>query len=246
VAFPTVTTVLDTFDRIDNTVLGASWTTYITSFTGTRDGRIISNASTGDNNTTLQQNYWNGATYGPDAEVFVTLTTLPATDADSVDLYIRLTTIGSGTTDGYSMRWTKNVGDDTVEIRRIDNGTAGVIAGPIACLLSAGDKIGFSAVGSDITAWRTTAGVWGSALTVSDATYNAAGHMGHGVIGFSVRIDDFAGGTTVGATAFTTSPVGVLVPSGLETKKVTQTPLGALVPVGANVHKTSKTFINDL
>jgi hypothetical protein len=64
--------------------------------------------------------------------------------------------------------------------------------------MSAGDGIGFYGHGTTLDAYyKPVAGAWGSSplFSVSDSAYSAAGNIGLGMAGVTVRGDDFGGGT---------------------------------------------------
>lgn len=192
VTFPT-TDVLDNFNRANAGSLGANWTQYITAFTGTRDGQIVSNQATGDLGTTSQV-WWNPSTFDADQEAYFTIATLPS-DTELVDIWLRLASIGSGTTDGYTFRVTFASGADTFDIRRLDNAT-GTSLDTATVTVSAGDSIGATAIGDELTFWhKPAAGEWTEILSATDATYSAGGHIGISLANQTVRIDDFGGGT---------------------------------------------------
>jgi RHS repeat-associated protein len=61
---------------------------------------------------------------------------------------------------------------------------------------SAGDKLGFRAVGSTLTAYHYTGGAWSSVASRTDSTY-ASGYIGLESYSTSWTLDDFGGGAAV-------------------------------------------------
>lgn len=119
----------------------------------------------------------------------------------TVDLYARLGSIGSGTTNGYRLQvtYTSAVSLNTWEIDKITNGTATIIGSTVTQAVSAGDKVGFSLTGSSLKAYyQPTGGSWRLLFTQTDATYSSAGYLGVGITGTQIKLDDFSGGPLAG------------------------------------------------
>jgi hypothetical protein len=157
-----------------------------------------------------QGGYWNAATFGPDCEVFVTVTTVPAADAGGVWLYARLTTIGSGTTDGYAVGVERAGGSfNQWGLYRIDNAGATILGSAITQAVANGDGVGLEVVGSTLTAYhKPSAGEWTSLGTRTDSTYTGAGNFGmeHLATPPDIFVDNFAGGTVAAADAVLVVP----------------------------------------
>ena len=132
----------------------------------------------------------NAAQYGPDAEVWARIATLPGT-SNHVRLYVRLQQPGSSAYDGYMLRTNQLAGTDQVLLERIDNGAI-VNRLTINQELAAGDTLLLRAKGSTHRglAQRRLAPGRGSASS-TDSTYAGAGYAGIGLRGTTGRLDDF-------------------------------------------------------
>jgi hypothetical protein len=213
--------VIDNFDRAnEGPPPSASWTR----------GVLQLGASTGiqvDTNrirrgsvvaTYRQGGYWNAATFGPDCEVFCTLPIIPTADSGGVWLFARLTTIGSGTTDGYALGVERISGAfNDWRIYRIDNGAATLLGGTMYQTVSAGDSVGLEVIGTQLTAYyKAAGGSWMALGTQTDSTYATAGNLGVEILLTAERVDDFSGGTVVGGTFDFAAPSKLVVPMGLQ------------------------------
>lgn len=219
-SFPT-TAVLDSFTAADGThPPDANWTTPLTG-----DGGAVltvqQGAVTAGGASERDGGYWNPSAFGPDCEVFCTVSTLPAS-GETIRIYLRLT---PGSQTGYRLVYTHGA-PGSVVIQRFTGGSAttlATIAGGVT--LAAGEKIGLSAVGTVLTAYRYTGGAWttlGSYDTAGDATkYTAAGNIGLVVQNLTVRVDSFGGGTYASAP-----PTNTAAPSVSGTAQVGNTLTG--------------------
>jgi len=191
-AFPT-TPVLDTFDRADASTLGANWSgNLIKQYAGsTPDSAILSNQATGlvSNAPAL---HYTSTTYGPDCEVYISVPTLPPGDVSA--LYLRIAQPGTTTADGYELRADAIASEWT--IYSVTNGVETPIGSAVSHAFAAGDKMGFSAVGSTLTGYRFTGGTWNQIIQRTDSTYLSAGLIGtYYSSGTVYKLDDFGGGT---------------------------------------------------
>ena len=188
-AFPT-TRVLDDFARADGPV-GGQWTD---SPDGTAyGGMTIVGGVARPVGGTFSYDYWNPDVFGPDCEVFVT----EPVQGANIDVLLRLTSIGSGSVDGYALR--RSAGN-TFNIHRIDNDVYTQLGASITETHSDGDSFGIEAKGTRLTAYhRDGAGAWAAMASGSrtDGTYTAAGNLGTYIQNGAGRIDDFGGGTRV-------------------------------------------------
>jgi len=207
-AFPT-TSVLTSFTGTDEDPLseGGNWTGPIR--TGKNPLRRVSNtvaAKTAGNNTNHM--YWTTPTFGPDTEVFLTISTLPGNGSDFA-LWARVASPASGSMAGYVLDYVGVTGaaNDTWDIYKFTS-DAGALLGSLGTQeVSAGDKIGFEVVGSGATVtcrgWYYNGSSWaqvGSDQTDSTGTrITAAGFIGIEASPLSSpgRADDFGGGTVV-------------------------------------------------
>jgi hypothetical protein len=197
-AFPT-TGILDSFNRTDESPLSDSgkWSLGPDDF-GSNRFRVFSNAmrhATGENPANA---YRNDQDYGPNSEVYVTLTVIPNT---AVIWYARLANIGAGTTDGYACYFDFSAANDGALLCRVDNdslvGLGATIVPPAP--YAAGDKLGLEVIGSTLAAYVYQSGAWSQLGTRTDSTYTAAGKIGIRVSdsGTNATLDDFGGGTVV-------------------------------------------------
>lgn len=198
-AFPT-TGVIDVFTRADAASLGANYTANPFN-NGATSLEISSNAAVGQNATfSFDLNWYNVATFGPDVEVFVTLSTL-GDAASEVYLIARVQSpsASSSTGDGYWCELTG--GGTTLTYKSITNGSASTLgSSETPGAFSPGDSFGFSVVGTTLQAYRKTSGVWSTYGTSrTDGTYTGAGYIGLGSYEDTRTqvIDDFGGGTVV-------------------------------------------------
>lgn len=200
-AFPT-TSVLDDFTGV-SAVLTTPWTGRIRG-TGTESGLLARNGSglcaTNTNGTTYSASAWRSdQTYGPDCEVYVTVSTKPGS-GNPFELYARLSSPGTASVSGYRLYVTDvGAGTDTWEVQRIDTNVETKLGATITQELTAGDKIGMAIVGSTIEVWWNTGGSWSLLGTRSDSTYSADGNIGLGHWFSTTRSDDFGGGTIAAA-----------------------------------------------
>lgn len=202
---PGTTPILDTFARADATTLGANWS-LLTNFNfGGSDLGISSNQAYNPNAGTYISMYWNPATFGPDCECYLTLTTV---SADNVSLYVRTQQPGFNTVDGYILTADRTANE--FSIRRVDNGTETVLGTPVGQAVANGNKILFEAIGSTLTGYIDTGSGWVSVISRTDATYSAAGGVAFygGGNDTTWRYDDFGGGTLGAATGFMTTNTG--------------------------------------
>jgi hypothetical protein len=200
-AFPT-TGIIDSFNRSDEDPLsdGGKWSIGPDDFGGTNNLRVFVNEAR-QGALAASNGYRNDQDYGPDSEVYITLSVIPNT---AVVLYARCVNIGAGTTDGYACYFNFSGTDDAL-ICRVDNdslvglGSAIVPPAPYA----AGDKLGLECIGSTISAYVFQSGAWSLLGSRTDSTYTAAGKIGVKIndSGLNGKFDDFGGGTVVAVGA---------------------------------------------
>lgn len=193
-AFPT-TSVLDSGVRADEgPPPSASWSALgINSASNLL--RVVSNkiVTTAGN----QNGVW-GTEYGPDSEIFMTVTTLPV-NGGALQMGIRLVQYGGGTVDGYRMTFTRadtNPGFD-FSLFRLDNSAAtqlGATVNEAGGAIAAGIQFGVDIIGSTITGYANRSGTWSSVGSASDGTYTASGGIGLRFV-LVAGINDFGGGT---------------------------------------------------
>jgi ribosomal protein L14 len=185
------TPVLDNFNRA-NGGAGSNWSN-IRPTTGFAAMNISSNAAVDSSTTAFAWNYWNPATYGPNAEAYVTIRTYGAGDV------IRIGARVTGGTTAYSGYYVSISSTGAWSIIRIDNGGSPItLASGATQTLASGDAIAIRIIGTVITALHyTTATGWTQVLsydTAADATrYTNPGSL---ALEFKTStLDDFGGGT---------------------------------------------------
>ena len=165
-----------------------------TGFTGMN---IVGGAAADASPTIYAWNYWKPATYGPNCEAFVTLTSFGA--GDLIRIGARVSGVGTSATTGYFVSVTPTA---VWSIIRFDGGNDPVTlaTGPTQSLAS-GDKIGIRIIGSVVTAllYAPSSG-WTNILsynTVADAhRYTTSGSFA--MLFKASRVDDFGGGNHLG------------------------------------------------
>lgn len=190
-AFPTVTTVIDNFNRADGPA-GANWTADAAGF-GDAIFQVISNTA-GSSVSGGQDGWYNATTYGPDSEAMETLPTEQATL--TVGLTLRQQSAGNC----YLLAIDKSGTPDTWTIYRDVAGALTSVATGSQDIAGT-DAIGFEALGNVISAyWQSGgAGGWTQIATGTDNQYGGTGKLGKYIEGTTRRQDDFRGGTTVPA-----------------------------------------------
>ena len=189
--------ILDNFNRANSTTtLGSNWTALkLYAGTGTNLG-ISSNQAY---NPAAQfarylAMYYNAATYGPDCEVYFTISVRSSTsDEDCPALHARITSPGSSF-NGYIFG--AKYSDNTVHIERADAGVTTVLGAHVSATLVSGDKLWFRLNGSTLEGWVYHSGAWSLVISRTDTTYNTAGYFGLYIPNNHQddRIDDFGGG----------------------------------------------------
>lgn len=129
------------------------------------------------------------ATYGPDTEVYITLTL----GSDYFGVYGRLGTPGGSFT-GYQASWS---GSNLTLVRKDGGSDATLDTATLA--KSVGDALGLECIGDQIKLYtKTGAGAWTERCSATDATYGSAGAIGFDMFQTSsMALDDFGGGTVV-------------------------------------------------
>ena len=180
--------MFDNFNRA-NGGAGANWS--LIRPTGFSALNVSGNAVV-DARHLFSWNYWNAATFGPNAEAYVTVANYGA--SDTIRLGARVTNAGTTSQSGYYVA-ISSAGAWT--ILRIDAGLSTTLATGPTQPLAAGHKIAIQVVGTVITALHFSGGSWQQVIsydTSGDATkYSAAGRL---AVEFKTStLDDFGGGT---------------------------------------------------
>jgi hypothetical protein len=196
-AFPT-TGILDDFNRADENPLsfGGKWAARAGTASDSQL-QIISNVvAWGAAAGALGSRYWADSTFGPDCEVYATVTTLSGTAADYVRMWLRLDTPGASAENGYMMQWSNDANGCRI-FKENTRESYTQLAQAAAARFTTNDQIGFEAIGTALTVYKN--GV--SVLTITDATHAGAGNIALGIRNNVTRLDNFGGGTTVTSTA---------------------------------------------
>jgi hypothetical protein len=159
----------------------------------------------------LGASYWTPANFGPDVEVYLTLTNVAVSGHG---LAVRVQGEGGANTwDGYQARLTAA----EVILSRVTDSVRTDLDSSISAGFAAGDKLGLSVRGSTITAWRQPSGSsrWNIVLTAVDATYASAGKIAVIAPWTTTRSDNFFAGTgsrSFSQKAWTSRGAGVVAP----------------------------------
>lgn len=205
--FPT-TSILDNFNRTDEgPPPSASWDYPIASFVP--NGLSVISNTLGRTPSNFGGAYWSASTFGPDSELYGTISTMVGSDTIDFGLLLRIQSPGSGGAggagmDGYYVSFTRNSPNYQLLIYRIDNAVftqLGTTQTPGNLVV--GDKIGAQIIGNSIQAYRDSGSGWASYGTPeTDSTYSGAGYVGVVIADPTGRMDDVGGGTVVGGITF--------------------------------------------
>ncbi|HSG12453.1 MAG TPA: hypothetical protein VLA22_01140, partial [Gaiellaceae bacterium] len=184
--------ILDSFDRRNENPLSDSgrWTNGIG---GSAEVglRVVSRSVLACTKSTICSAWRNDASYGPDSEVWATISTLPG-DGNELRLYARLQGAGASTYDGYLLRASQLPGTDELYLERVDDGTALTLL-TLSRELAVGDVLLLRVSGSTLEAWLRSGASWSLVGSVASSTYPGAGLIGVGMSGTTGRLDDFGG-----------------------------------------------------
>ena len=218
-AFPTVTTVLDNFNRANP--IGGDWTADVAGFGGTEMSIASDTILDPCSNSNYGDGYWDITTFGPDTEVYITLVSELLGTNGTLQLFARMVTPGSAAADGYELTVTKTAGSATWQLYEILNGAETPIGSSATQAIALTEKVGLEIISDAIKGYHYTGGAWNSTPIVSttDATYGSENYCGVGSYnGGSGRpkYDDFVAGTVVAGGGRTTKntrafPLGVEV-----------------------------------
>jgi hypothetical protein len=184
------TPVLDDFNRANGNA-GSNWTMFrATAFAAMN---ISANAAVDSSSTAYAWNFWNAATFGPDCEAYVTVSS--AVNGDILRIGGHVVNAGTSSASGYFVQVS---GTGVWTILRVDAGPSTTLATGPTSPIASGDKIGIRFTGSVVTALRwTSAGGWSKVMSYDTAS-DAIRYTGPGRIAVEFRtstIDDFGGGT---------------------------------------------------
>ena len=194
-AFPT-TGILDNFAGANEDPITTNWTSPMHS--GHDALQRLSNSLQGHGAGSFSSGYYDVATYGPDSEVYITITTLPNVNSQ-IRLLLRLQNIGVDNWDGYQLRYSHEAAaDDEVGIYRMDDTADTLLGATVVQTFSAGDAIGFEMIGDTLKGYRKpAAGAWTELLSRTDSTYDPSGNLGVMIAegATAIVLNDFGGGT---------------------------------------------------
>jgi hypothetical protein len=139
--------------------------------------------------------FWNAQQFGPDSEVWVTVTVKPTVDTDMVSLALRLSNPTLSTGQGYQAYFYNRSGLDEYRLYKRVAGSAVQLAFVAGPELQVGDRLLFRAVGTNLELWQGRGGSWTKLLSATDSTYTGAGYLGLSGKNTVVRLDNFGGGT---------------------------------------------------
>lgn len=196
-AFGDYATLLDDFNRTNETPVASPWSNKIVTSNGNMN--LASNQLAGAGGS-VNSAWHSTASPAADFEAYATVATVPA-DTNVVRIYGRIATPGTAGVDGYFLQITMVVSvADTWTLFRLDNASATSI-GTADAVLTDGDKIGLECIGSAIKAYQYTGGAWTNIVSATDATYSAAGKVGLGCSNTRARLDDLYVGDVGASTA---------------------------------------------
>lgn len=198
-AFPT-TPVLDSFNRADENPLGnGTWTAPALGDSGSP--QVLSNQCAPDG---AVANYnaavWSSA-FGADQEAYFTLA-VKGTGTTFVYLASRMTSETLLTWAGYTLQIP--TGTNSVwTLNKVVAGWSTIIGTTATQLVSAGDSVGCSIVGTTFTMqYKAAAGSWTALNTVTNTAISGSGKIGFEWDGLDAarRLDDFGGGNFIERT----------------------------------------------
>jgi hypothetical protein len=189
--------VVDAFNRPNETL--SDLTRWTNGIIGSSESGLNVTANTLACSLSTTCTAWRNATqYGPDAEAWAKITTLPGT-GNAIRLYVRLQQPGSTSFRGYMLRTNQvNGGTDQVYLERWNPGNSLTTLLTMNQELAVGDTLLLRDQGTMLEAWRNNGTSWSRLGAVTDATYSAAGFAGVGMRGSTGRLDDF-GARTMGS-----------------------------------------------
>lgn len=197
-AFGDYATLVDNFNRADENPLsgGGSWSNKVVAANG--DVLVSGNSVTGTGGGICSA-WYNASAPGADCEVYASVPTPPTSSITNARVYARIATPGTAGVDAYFLQYT---GNGTWTLFRLTNASGSSIASG-SITLAAGDKIGISCIGDQISGYVYQSGAWSLLGTATDATYSAAGYAGIGMNAGSggAVMDDFYFGTVSAATS---------------------------------------------
>lgn len=194
---PPTTSVLDDFNRANQTGLGANWLANVSTNYPSFD--VASNQAS-NSAAAFRSNYWS-TSFGADQEFYCTL----GAAANAFYLYVRLANPGASPT---AYRVLFEAASDVAYIEKLVAGTATQLGANVSVTAAAGDGILLRADGSTISLHhKPSAGSWSEVATRTDTAVTAGGFGGWMLNNNSTTftLDDAGGGTLAAPTRFGTS-----------------------------------------
>jgi hypothetical protein len=187
VSGPYNTPVLDSFTRANASTLGSNWTADPLHQSYVSFG-IVSNLCENNGHPSCA-NWWSQNFFPASQEAYVTVTQ-PGSGTYS-ELLCRVQFPGTASARGYALRW------DSSHIY-VYNPAGTDISGSLTPTVSAGDRVGLSCVGNQITAWHDTGSGWVNIWSGTDTTYAGSGYVGlvDSNDSGTLELSNFGGGAT--------------------------------------------------
>ena len=191
--FPT-TSILDDFNRTDASPIDGNWSS--PSFQGDEAMDLVSNEAVNSGTGLYYNSYYDASTYGADAEIYFTITTIPE-NGNFLHFEIRYTNPNSGNETGYEVTLTMQGGADAYETGELSSGSYTVISSGFYYQTTDNDDgVGIEVIGTSIDTYFNNDGAgWSLLNEETDSTHTGSGYLavGSGTVAFA--IDDFGGGT---------------------------------------------------
>lgn len=152
----------------------------------------------GSNSSVTGESYWTVQTFGPNVEVWTSISVMPGS-GNNIDVSARIQSPGGSLTyDGYRCRMLDQAGTDQLQLVRVDNAVPTNLGTALDRNFSAGEMIGLRCVGNSIEGWYFDGSNWILGTSATDTTYAAAGNVAIHVRGTTGRANDIYAGTISG------------------------------------------------
>lgn len=191
-SFPN-TPILDDFNRAnEGPPPSSNWTTGVGLLIGVflHGHRVVSNALARATGEAESESYWNAAQFGPNAECYLTVSN--ATGLQELGLSVRVSDIGTGSADGYTVL----IFNGGLQVFKTTDGSPALLAAQTSHTIATGNKYGVQAVGGIVRLWCDSGSGWEMLLSADDATLTSAGSIAiFSSSTTTTTFDDFGGGT---------------------------------------------------
>ncbi len=178
--FPT-TPILDDFNRADG-ALGSNWSLR------SGAGGIVSNQA-GQSGGGDYGERWIASTYGPNAEMFVSIVTV----GNGISLAID----NDGAGNYYGVNYDRSISTTTADLIVSASGSESVLGASISVSFTDGDGIGLARRGDQLQLWKRSSGVWSFVDSRTDTQVTTGGYIGFYLYGGAQAwIDNFGGGSS--------------------------------------------------